>query len=431
MEVTNSTNTEKIEQQIQKCADSICNLKQYVDRLTMIKNQCLIYINEYDKEIYNLREIYRKFSQFKNIRQDAQIDPPAFAETQLLSNKKYSFVVHDNEMHQMSMAELPYKIVYENDIQFPKIQQRYALQTDGVICSVEYDPLGKHIAFSDGNKVHIIAADNGSLVYSFDLPKSILHNEMHTRMIKYSKDGKYLASSAMITAIAIFSMKEKALKGILEGHEKTVSSFLFLKNSNVFVSGGYDGKLCLWDIETLKLVKEIKHGQNVDKSINKNGAIVALSSDSDETLVAIGFLNGSVGIYESSFQQPMNIFIAHSDYLMSINIISADCMIVTTSHDKTVKIWSLKGIASCKHVLTQHSDLVLNSSACEKEKFLLTGSKDETIKGWNYQTGELLFSIQCQKNSIFDIDHHPTQSCFVTCSGDGSVVVWDYELGNR
>ena len=446
-QLTKTVDFEKIDESIQKYTDSICNLRQNIYELSKMKNQYLIYINQFDQEINNIKEIYHRFlflNQFETPEKDNSLN---HHETYL--NNKYSFVVNNsaNDTNNIEIVNLPFNVSCEkpaSKIKVRSIHQKFALQTDGVICSVQYSPDGSMFAFSDGNKVNIMSSETGNLKFALNIPTSILRNDLHTRIIRYSDDGKYLASSAMINAIAIYSIDQRKLLGVLEGHNKTVSSFIFMKKSGILISGGYDGKMCFWDYKTLKMIREISHPQNngsenltcehsnenngYSKCLKRNGAIVALSTDEDETLVAVGFLNGTVGIYESSFQQPMNIFIAHSDYLMSLKIVTKYCMIITTSHDKTVKIWSLKGIATCKHVLAEHEDLVLSECVNENNMLLFTGSKDETIKAWDFEDGKLLFSIQCQNNSIFDIDHHPSQLEFLSCSGDGSVVAWTYEI---
>ncbi|OHT13364.1 Transcriptional repressor tup12-related protein [Tritrichomonas foetus] len=427
-EMAEPRKSDHIDQHLQTYTESICHLKQEIEALSMNKNKFLIYINQYEHDIQQIREILNHYSQILGHVSAQQDIEKVKNDNRSIANDNYSFIVNDDEVAQMTLTNLPYNIMPEIKFQNGFVSQRFAIKTNGVICSVQHDPSGENIAFSDGNMVNVISSKTGELQYSLDLPKSYSRNDPHTRIIRFSNNGLYIASSAMISAIAVYSTKSRKILGVLEGHQKTVSSFIFLKKSETLISGGYDGKLCFWDIIHLKLIKEIQHGENNTSSYNKSGAIVSISTDEDEKMVTVGFLNGSVGIYESSFTQPMNIFIAHSDFLMSLKIITKDLMILTTSQDKTVKLWTMKGIASCKNVLHEHSDIVLSSCIDNNQKFLITGSKDETIKGWKLATGELLFSLECQKNSIFDLDHHPTDKSFVSCSGDGTVIVWDYEL---
>jgi WD40 repeat protein len=58
---------------------------------------------------------------------------------------------------------------------------------------------------------------------------------------------------------------------------------------------------------------------------------------------------------------------------------------------------------------------------------MITESKDQTIKVWQYKAGRLLCTIQAQHNTLFEIDHHPRDKCFVSCGGDRVICVCDYD----
>jgi WD40 repeat protein len=58
---------------------------------------------------------------------------------------------------------------------------------------------------------------------------------------------------------------------------------------------------------------------------------------------------------------------------------------------------------------------------------MITGSKDQTIRMWQHKTGRPLCTVSVHRNTLFEIDHHPSQRSFVSCGGDGVVCVWDYD----
>jgi WD40 repeat protein len=132
-------------------------------------------------------------------------------------------------------------------------------------------------------------------------------------------------------------------------------------------------------------------------------------------------------MYDQTFSQPMSSFQGHQQYLLNV-VISPQDMIATASHDKTVKLWTLRGVASCKQTLRGHTDYVLAIAFAPRDPLLFTGSKDETIKCWSQKTGECLFTVNGPRNTLFQLDHHPSERTFISCSGDGLVCAWDYVL---
>jgi WD40 repeat protein len=204
-----------------------------------------------------------------------------------------------------------------------------------------------------------------------------------------------------------------------------VSTILFFQDGSTMLTGGFDGKLCMWSVPEFQLMRVIQHG--VEGQIQKKDMIVSVAFGRDDEFLGIGFMNGAVGMYEPTFSQPMSTFQAHNEILLSL-VISRQDVIGTASHDKTVQLWSVRGVASCKHVLRGHEDSVVTLAFSPNDPVVFTGSKDEAIKCWSQKTGENLFTIKGHTNTIFQIDHHPTERAIVSCGGDGLVCVWDYEL---
>ena len=68
------------------------------------------------------------------------------------------------------------------------------------------------------------------------------------------------------------------------------------------------------------------------------------------------------------------------------------------------------------HIEYGHNDYVLTVCFSPNDPLILTGSKDETIKGWDEETGELLFTLKTEQNTVFQIDHHPFSKTFISCS---------------
>ena len=296
----------------------------------------------------------------------------------------------------------------------------YALNTSSVLCSVEFDSTGSKLAFADGRSVFVVNTSDGSLIVSFDIPKT--SPDIQTRALRFSLDGQFVAISGPSVIVHIFSIPERKLVQSLTGHSGGVWTLLFLSEQNWLLSGGADGMICIWEVGTWRLVRQLQH-----KVESKEDVVVSMTEAYDKSFVAVGFMNGSVGIYEPTFTQPMSKFHAHDAYLLGVVAAHNGPMIATCSHDRTVKLWSIGGVVSCKHTLQGHSDCVLTACFSPDDSIVFSGSKDETIKVWDQKSGQILFTISAYKNTQFKIDHHPVERMFVSCSGDGIVSVWKYD----
>ncbi|OHT13757.1 Transcriptional repressor tup12-related protein [Tritrichomonas foetus] len=435
--------TERIFEKIDQIEQSLCKLKAETSNLQRIKNQCQIYLQMYQNDYESLKSLY------KNLKDQMNATPPNIQEYQnppsqivpdnnnIPSKEQQieqnsmpvdAMVISPTSGNALSHVELPWDIK-SNDPFYNKstVKLCYTLNTSSVLCSVQFDSTGKRFAFADGRTVFLINTADGSLIASFDIPHTLSQTEIHTRSLCFSPDDRYILISATNNSIIVFSIQTRQVAAQLKEHHGLVSSLLFLPDTNQLLSGGFDGALCLWDMNTMSLVKKIQHGSPEEGGQRaKDDMVIALAMSYDRSFIAVGFMNGSVGIYEPSFTQPMNTFNAHAEYMLNVVTANRSLMIATSSHDKTIKVWSLRGVASCRQTLTGHTNCVLTACFSPDDSILFSGSKDETIKAWDHKKGELIFTLTAHKNTLFEIDHHPTEKYVVTCSGDGIVCLWQY-----
>jgi WD40 repeat protein len=232
--------------------------------------------------------------------------------------------------------------------------------------------------------------------------------------------------SGPVNSVTIIDVGSRGLVRSLDEHTRHVSAIAFFSDSRKMVTTAFDGRILLWTTGDWKIVKSVQHGPE-NGSVGKEEMIVAVAIGSEDAFVAVGFMSGVVGIYDPDFAQPMTSFSAHQVFLLNVAVSRTD-VIATASHDQTAKLWTIRGVASCRQTLTGHSDYVLTVSFSPNDPVVFTGSKDETIKCWNVATGRDLVTLRGHGNTLFQIDHHPTSRTIVSCSGEGLVCMWDYEL---
>jgi WD40 repeat protein len=296
------------------------------------------------------------------------------------------------------------------------------LNCSNVICSTQFSGCGTKIAFADGNFVYIVQSSDGEVIATISLPGGAEQGTAHTRVLKWSPNGRSIALSGGSNEVLLFDVDSRRLLHKYEGHQREVSAIVFNSDGTWLVSAGFDGLIFVWDVRTHANVKRLQHGQG-----GNDGAIVDIATTPDSEFYAVGFMKGSIGIYNDQFEEPMTSFNAHAQILMGLALSPFDETIATVSQDRAAKVWVLKGVASCKHTLTGHTDVVLTAAFSARAQIMITGSKDQTIKMWQYKAGRLLCTIQAHRNTLFQIDHHPRERCFVSCSGDGVICVWDYD----
>jgi WD40 repeat protein len=287
---------------------------------------------------------------------------------------------------------------------------------------VQFSPDGSRIAFADGTFVYIVESADGEIVSTIDIAGGGDRGQSHTRALKWSPNGKLIALTGYANDVLLYDAGTRSLVHRYEGHQKDVSAIVFNADGSWVISGGFDGLIHVWTVRTHELVKRLPHTQP-----GTDGTIVEISTTPEVPFYAVGFMTGTIGIYSAEFEQPMVTFAAHSTVLMGLSVSAYDDTLGSVSQDKNVKVWTMRGVASCKHTLEGHSDVVLSLAFSPIGPIMITGSKDQTIRMWQHKTGCPLCTVTAHRNTLFEIDHHPSQRSFVSCGGDGIVCVWDYD----
>ena len=310
------------------------------------------------------------------------------------------------------------------------VVQRYSMRADAILCSLAFSHDGSCFAYADSHNVFLMRSEDGSLIKAWENPPSVEKSNLQTRVIQFSNNSKYIALGISNNKILLLTTESNDVPVVLNGHVGQVSSLLFYHNDDMLISGGYDGYLCFWDLNTMSLLKVIKH-RSEEIARNKSsveGKIVALAESNDNRYIAVGFMDGIVGIYENTFTKDMMKFIAHDKYLFDLAISKTSGLLATASADASVKLWDLNAIAVCQKTLKEHHSIVMTVCFSTLDQILFTGSKDEMLMAWDIKKGTSLFTIAFHENTVFQITHHPTKKSLLSCSGDGMISMWDYTL---
>lgn len=310
------------------------------------------------------------------------------------------------------------------------VTQRYSMRVDAILCSLAFNSDGTCFAYADSHHVFLLRSQDGSLVNTWEIPPTIEKTSLQTRIISFSPDSRFLGLGVSSDKILLIELGSDSQPIVLSGHAGQVTSLLYNMEKNLLLSGGYDGYLCSWNLNQYSLVRVIKHRpeQAVTNKGNVEGKIVALSETTDKKFVAVGFMDGAVGIYESTFTSQMMKFTAHEKYLFDLSISKLVGLLATSSADFSIRLWHLNAVAVCQKTLRGHRNIVMTVCFSTLDPILFTGSKDEMIAAWDIDSGLELFRIEFHDNTVFKIIHHPTKRSILSCSGDGMISMWDYEL---
>lgn len=196
----------------------------------------------------------------------------------------------------------------------------------------------------------------------------------------------------------------------IQGHDDTIVCLIELTNGNI-VTGSYDQNIKIWDVDTFKLVKQIK----------TSGKIFCLLEFSSGFLLC-GTENNTIELYDIN-NPTQELKLEYKGHLLWVNCL-AKCneeYFASGSNDSDIRIWKFVN-AEQYNVLSDHSKGVLSLITLKNGK-LCSGSADLSIKIWNWQTkiceANLLGHLRWVK-CLFELE----DGTIISGSDDKTIRIW-------
>ena len=206
---------------------------------------------------------------------------------------------------------------------------------------------------------------------------------------------------------------------VLKSHSAKVTSLSFNKvKPNLLASVSTDSSIIIWDLSSFTPIQKL---------VIPDTSLTVCSYDSDSgSLLAVGSFEGGVYIHISDQESPVLAFKSHTDYISDLLFLDPQHLI-TSSGDKSVKIWDLTQSVQSVAEFHGHSDDIM-SLACN-ENNLITGSCDHTAKLWDLRTGKLIRSFDSFLGDVNSVKFI-SEFSFLTGSGEGMLRLWDLRALN-
>jgi WD40 repeat protein len=132
------------------------------------------------------------------------------------------------------------------------------------------------------------------------------------------------------TTIFVIELEVMRVAGELEGHEDSVGSMAFGRNGELLVSGG-DGRVNVWDTDSLKCLKTLKTGETGGLSLSPDG-----------DLLAVGRTSGRIDLWHLGGDHHRT-FNTDSEYMMSaVNFDRQGQFLYTGRWDGRLFVWEIQ-----------------------------------------------------------------------------------------
>mmetsp|Transcript_35251 Transcript_35251/g.112717 ORF Transcript_35251/g.112717 Transcript_35251/m.112717 type:complete len:316 (+) Transcript_35251:183-1130(+) len=204
----------------------------------------------------------------------------------------------------------------------------------------------------------------------------------------------------------------------LRGHGHFVSDVVISSDGQFALSGSWDSELRLWDLAT---------GKTTRRFVGHSKDVLSVAFSTDNRQIVSGSRDGSIKLWNTLGECKFTITAdGHSDWVSCVRFspsVQAP-VIVSSSWDKLVKVWSL---TNCKLRTNLHGHTgYLNTVTVSPDGSLCaSGGKDGTANLWDLNEGKRLYSLDAGEiihSLVFSPNRYWLCAATTNC-----VKIWDLE----
>jgi len=174
--------------------------------------------------------------------------------------------------------------------------------------------------------------------------------------------------------------------------------------------------------QMVKVVKDLPAEWGMcSRTVSLNSHAGTLSYHNDA--VAVGLGSGDIIILNAITGIQAAVLSGHTSYVYSQDFSSDGTLLVSGSHDKTVKLWDVQTGGVIK-ILSGHTSLVLAVSISADCTTIASGSNDKSIRLWGIQNGECHHTIR-QEDYVRNVSFSPMDPQYFISVCDKKIWQWD------
>jgi WD40 repeat protein len=205
--------------------------------------------------------------------------------------------------------------------------------------------------------------------------------------------------------------------GPFEKHDGEIYCCSYSPDGTHLLSGGWDGKLRLWDTSCGNTLSSLSASPKPLSSC-------AYSTDAKQWVS--GSMEGLVSVWDAVSHQIVATFMAHTRPVSGIDFSPDGKLLATASWDRQVAVRMADSLRDSRTIGTHH-DIVSGCRFGPDGALLFSWSHDSTIKVWDVSAGREAATFAGHTDRVTTLALSPDGRMALSGSRDATVRLWDLE----
>jgi WD40 repeat protein len=234
---------------------------------------------------------------------------------------------------------------------------------------------------------------------------------------QFSPDGKMLAMASIDRIVHLRNAHTYELLSALT-NDFEGGNVAFSRDSQTLAVVGHGledrGGLEFWDVPSRQHLAKLQ-------GYGARATAVIFGNCSD--LVAVGYFDGTVRVWDFRTEQLLGAFRQHTDEVWQFALTQDDTLLASAGQDGQVGLYDLRRRAVLAP-LTEHAGGVWSVAFTPDGKTLASASKDSTVKLWNLAIGQATLTLRGHHGSVTSVAFSPDGQLLASSDAQGGIRLW-------
>jgi len=263
----------------------------------------------------------------------------------------------------------------DNTLRLWRVDDTSLLRTMGghpfPVLAVKFTPNGANLATSSSDGlVRLWQVSNGRL------NNTLRGHAGRVNKLDISSDGKFLASCGEDFTVRLWRLSDGWLMETIDEGMAAINDLTFSPNGQVLAWGEVDG--------TLRQRTMSGEWLTITRDVSK--PITSLSYSIEGDWLAVGYADGEIRIVQTTNGKLVKTLKAHSSTVSALVFSPDSHWLISSSHDKTIRLWSLETIQTLPYpslIYYGHTGPVNSIAVSPNGRLFASGGDDYTIHLWS------------------------------------------------